>query len=169
MERQFIAPVVCLIALSAIFSGGRAYSHKDHHHGSPKAAGAALSKEVLVKINADYEQNVKPIFRKSCYDCHSQETRYPWYSSLPFAKGLIEKDVREAKEHLDLSNGFPFKGHGTPRTDLESIRDAVKNGSMPPLRYTALHWSAKLSKEEVATVLNWAETGLAALPTEPKK
>ncbi|RYZ77997.1 MAG: hypothetical protein EOP06_29870, partial [Proteobacteria bacterium] len=87
----------------------------------------------------------------------------PWYSSLPFAKNLIQRDLAQAKEHLDMSTGFPFGGHGSDLEDLEAIRESVDAGDMPPLRYKLLHWSAKVSPEERSAIVSWvmrAETQL---------
>jgi hypothetical protein len=69
----------------------------------------------------------------------------PWYSRLPIAKGLILSDMEEAKIQLDMSRCFPLTGHGTPRSDLKTIRETIADGSMPPLRYRLMHWNAGLS------------------------
>jgi hypothetical protein len=79
------------------------------------------------------------------------------------AKGLIESDLREAKEHLDFSLGFPFQGHGAPKEDLEAIADAVHDNSMPPFRYRLMHWSSALSQAEKDAVLAWVEKSLKVL------
>lgn len=147
-----------------------AFAHKEHHGDATKPitpSSAAGLGNALAKVAFDYHSKIKPIFLKSCFDCHSQSTRYPWYHVLPFAKGLIDEDVREAKEHLDLTAGFPFKGHGTPVTDLKAIRDAIKDSSMPPGRYVLLHWNSKLSNEEKLSVLEWVDRSLAALGEQP--
>lgn len=109
----------------------------------------------LKKINSAYIRDVKPIFQKKCFDCHSGETRYPWYAKLPIAKTMIEGDIQEAKSHLDFSNDFPFKGHGSPQEDLEEILRSVKSDEMPPLRYRILHWGSKVTPEEKATIQAW--------------
>jgi len=68
------------------------------------------AEEITRAINESYLATVKPVFRKSCFDCHSSNTNYPWYSNLPGAKQLIQNDIAEAKEHLDMSKDFPFQG-----------------------------------------------------------
>lgn len=122
-----------------------------------------MSKAVVESIGNEYEGSIKPIFQKSCFDCHSSYTRYPWYSSLPFAKDQIEKDITEARKHLDFTSGYPFKGHGTLVSDLESIRDSIVEGTMPPKRYTFLHWSATLSQDEKDAIIQWAERSLGKI------
>lgn len=143
---------------------GSASAHQNHGH--KKQAGPPA--EALARINADYLQSVKAIFQKSCFDCHSASTRYPWYAGLPIAKGMIESDVREAKEHLDLTADFPFGGHGTPREDLEAIGKEVAEGEMPPFRYRLLHWKNGLSPTDRQAIQEWVQRSLALIP-EPSR
>lgn len=136
-------------------------AHKDHPHEDKPTA--EVEKKVPPEIISVYDKNVAPIFKASCFDCHSANTKYPWYSKMPFAKGLIEQDVTEAREHMDMTDGFPFKGHGEVQEDLEAIRDSVTSGEMPPLRYRALHWGSGLNSDEQKLVLDWVEKSLAML------
>lgn len=135
------------------------FSHENHHHHAPKADPSSevqKARELALKeIGESYKKSAMSTFEKNCMDCHSDKTRYPWYSKLPFAKGLIESDIREAKEHLDMTDGFPFKGHGSPEEDLKAIRKSIEEGSMPPFRYRALHWGSALTKEEKEAVFLW--------------
>ncbi|MBK8204899.1 MAG: heme-binding domain-containing protein, partial [Bdellovibrionales bacterium] len=109
-----------MIAVVA-FIPGDAFAHKNHHHSEPPQAPTPQSQEALLgRINELYKFNVKQIFQKKCFDCHSQNTQYPWYYKIPGAKQLIDGDIEEAKEHLDFSNDFPFGGHGAPSEDLEA-------------------------------------------------
>lgn len=151
-----LSPVLVI----ALLCSAPADAHKDHNHSSGANESTPLPPEAIRAINAAYLRDIKPIFQRSCFDCHGSNPNYPWYSKLPIANSLIEGDVREAKVHLDLSNDFPFKGHGTPREDLIAIRDSVTDGSMPPFRYQALHWAARLTEQEKEAVQNWVRTSL---------
>lgn len=151
-----------------------AFAHKGEDHGKKEEAPPPIepSEDATLKtINEAYLKDVKPIFQKSCFDCHSNSTQYPWYSSLPGAKQLIRNDVNEAKTHLDMSVDFPFKSHVSPKEDLEAIRDSVQEGSMPPFRYRILHWASALDAKEKAAILNWTENSLKTIEgrvSEPK-
>ncbi|GEM_PF-576908 len=112
---------------------------------------------ILGAINENYLKTVKPIFQKSCFDCHSSQTQFPWYHSLPFVKRLLDSDVQEAKKHLDLSHDFPFEGHGTPQEDLEAIGKSIRKGTMPPFRYRMMHWGSGVSKSDQDAILKWVE------------
>ena len=121
----------------------------------------------LEKINALYRSSVKPIFQQKCMDCHSDQTKYPWYYRIPGLKQLLDKDIREGLEHLDISNDFPFGGHGSPQEDLEGIREVVENNSMPIFRYQVMHWKSRLTEEEKRTILNWVDRSEAILQFSP--
>ena len=71
--------------------------------------------------------------------------------------------MREAKEHLDMREDFPFKGHGTPREDLKALKKTIDENSMPPLRYKLLHWHSGLDKDEMKLLTDWIEQSLKSL------
>jgi hypothetical protein len=103
------------------------------------------------------------IFEKGCFDCHTDRTKYPWYHSLPFVKSLIDGDIKGAHRHMDMTNGFPFKGHDKPADQLVAIYDEIEGGDMPPLTYRMMHWSAKPSEAEKDSVFQWIDSSLALL------
>lgn len=149
-ERLFI--LVVLLQPVALFA------HKNHDHSKPsppRPESAASEQRFYAQINEDYSKTVKPIFEKKCIDCHSQNPRYPWYHGLPFVKGLIDGDIAESRTHLDMTEGFPFKGHGSPSEDLEAIAGAIRDSSMPPLRYLVMHPSTRISDKEKDAILSW--------------
>ncbi|MBU6374365.1 MAG: heme-binding domain-containing protein [Bdellovibrionales bacterium] len=145
-------PKSAIIAILSLLSLGYAFAHKNHAH--QKAEPIEVS--ALKTINSAYVRDVKPIFQKKCFDCHSDLTRYPWYSNLPGAKELIESDSQEAKRHLDFSSDFPFKGHGSPKEDLEEVLRSVESNEMPPFRYRILHRGSKVTPEEKTIIRAWA-------------
>jgi hypothetical protein len=115
-------------------------------------------------IQADY-QAVKPLFQKGCFDCHSTQTHYPWYHKLPLVKGFIDSDIRNARKHLDFTDGFPFKGGARPADDLLDIKNELEDGDMPPLPYRMMHWSARPSAAELDTIVTWIDNSLRLLAT----
>jgi hypothetical protein len=107
------------------------------------------------EINKDYERTVAPIFTKKCADCHSLNNKSPWYAAIPGIGWKVENDRTEAKEHLEISKGFPFEGHGTPAEDLDAIEETIKNDSMPTFLYRLAHPSSKLNQEEKDAIRGW--------------
>lgn len=112
-------------------------------------------KQKYKKINKRYIDKIKPIFKKSCFDCHGNSTQYPWYYKMPGIKQLIDHDIKESKKHLDFSKDFPFVSHETPLKDLSAIGESVKGHSMPPLRYRIMHSESKLTNDEIEQIENW--------------
>lgn len=142
-----------------------AWSHEGHHSKQSEKPPTAEQQYnlALAEISKTYKTNVEPIFRKACFDCHGQAAKLPWYYSLPLVKNLIDDDIKEAKTHLDFSVGFPFKGHGTPKEDLEAIGKVISEKSMPPLRYKIMNSGLALSDEDSVQVINWSKASLSSL------
>lgn len=106
---------------------------------------------------------VLPILDKGCFDCHSTKTDYPWYYKLPVVKGMINRDIQQARKHCDMTRGFPFVGRGTPADDLDAIRDMIQRGEMPPWEYRLMHWNAKPTAAQSDSIVSWVNHGLAML------
>lgn len=76
---------------------------------------------------------------------------------------MIDHDIKEAREHLDFSNDFPFIGHGTPLKDLESIAESILKEKMPPPKYLWFRDKAKLTSKERTAVIEWVRESLEAM------
>lgn len=115
----------------------------------------------LMRVNEKYRRDIRPIFAKKCFDCHSITTHYPWYYSVPGVKQLIDRDIQEARADLDMSKDFPFLGKGTPTDYLDVLKDVINDGSMPPFRYRLLHRGSALTEDEQKSIMNWVnESGI---------
>ena len=155
---------ILLLQISTVALSFSAHAHKNHVHDvKPEQKKIEENSLKYEEINKAYEAEVKPIFQKKCFDCHSQNPKLPWYSGFPGAKKLISSDIQEAKKHLDMTGGFPFKGHGTPEEDLQAIKDTVVKKTMPPQRYKIIHWGSSLTSFEVTKVKEWADQSLTRL------
>ncbi|MBD66216.1 MAG: hypothetical protein CME62_13480 [Halobacteriovoraceae bacterium] len=146
-----------------------ALGHGDEKHDSkpqPENSKVSENKVHYGHINEAYQKSIQPIFQKACYNCHSQNVDYPWYYPLPGVQSLIDSDIEEAKKHLIFTGSYPFKGHGTPKSDLKAIRAVIEEGSMPPLRYQVMHWESFLSDQEKEKILSWIESATNMLKEE---
>jgi len=95
------------------------------------------------------------ILRRACYDCHSNETVWPWYSRVAPVSWLVASDVYEGREHLNFSiwNEYPDER----RTKLRmEISKEVREGEMPPFQYVPAHPEAKLSEGDKGVIHAWA-------------
>ena len=95
------------------------------------------------------------ILQRSCQNCHSQNTDWPWYSYIAPVSWLIEKDVHQARSHMNLS-GWGQYSLDEKQDLLAHLAAAVRSRQMPPPRYTLMHRSAKLSEPERERIYQWA-------------
>jgi Haem-binding domain len=95
------------------------------------------------------------IFSHSCADCHSNRTRWPWYSYVPPASWLIKHDVDRARKDFNASLWSSYSRE-TKRELLEDIARVVTNREMPVRQYLLLHKGARLSDGEGGSLVEWA-------------
>ena len=104
---------------------------------------------------------VGAILNRSCQDCHSNRTNWPWYSHVAPVSWIVSKHVSEGREILDFS---AWTDQSRAESERMLICDAVSSGSMPLASYTMIHHKAKLSKLDVKLICDWA-----AAPSTPSK
>ena len=107
---------------------------------------------------------VQATLTTSCYDCHSNNTVYPWYSYIQPARMLLDSHIEEGKGELNFSE-FGSYSNRKQETKLKSIGSQVKSGEMPLDSYTLLHKDAELTTEKKRTLLNWIENIQDSLAT----
>jgi len=115
----------------------------------------AAGQEDLITIGT-LPENISSILRTSCYDCHSKQTVYPWYSKVAPASWLLAKDIREGREELNFS-GWGGSSKRNQIKNLENIKEEVSSGAMPLKNYLILHRNAKLSQEQRDALVKWAD------------
>jgi hypothetical protein len=118
--------------------------------------GNAAHPEGVVLQGANISPEIRAILMRSCSDCHSDRTRFPWYSSVPFASKMIREDVERGREQLNLSRWTEYSRLRRQRM-LTGIANQVKDRAMPLPAYLLLHPSAKLSDNEAEAVFGWAQ------------
>jgi len=101
---------------------------------------------------------VKAILKRSCYDCHSSETIWPWYSRIAPLSWLVTRDVHEGREHLNFSNWGTLPTNELVE-NMEEVWEEVEEGEMPLWFYLPMHPEARLSSEDRAALRNWATGG----------
>jgi hypothetical protein len=107
----------------------------------------------ITKI-ATVPANVKAILEAACYDCHSNNTRYPWYANIQPGGWWLANHVKEGKEELNFSD-FGGYSHRRQISKLRSIENTIKDGTMPLSSYTLLHKDARLTNEEKELIIAW--------------
>ena len=102
------------------------------------------------------EDSIRTILVKSCYDCHSNQTRYPWYARIVPVAQMINRHVRNGKQELN----FSLWGTYTKQQQvgyLVEICEVIENNEMPLKSYLILHRDAHLDDLQKAHICNWSD------------
>lgn len=114
-------------------------------------------------------QKVKITLEQTCYDCHSNNTEYPWYNNIAPISYWLADHVKDGKKHLNFSDWESYsvkkKAH-----KLEEVAEMMEDGEMPLKEYTWIHEEAQLSEEQKNDVISWAQQtrALYQLNQQPK-
>ena len=122
----------------------------------PERTNPSVEPGQTLQAQLDLPPDAEAILRRSCYDCHSNETFWPWYSGIAPVSWLIARDVEEGRRSLNFSEWGTYKT-GKVLSMLERICDETTFGEMPLSSYLVLHPSARLTAAEVQTLCDWAE------------
>ena len=130
MKKFIIITLLLLVAIQFIPYG------KDH-----------TNPPVIAEPNWDSPQT-RALFMRACGDCHSHETKWPWYSNIAPVSWLVYHDVVEGREHFNISAwGHQKKNEG------EDAAEELEEGEMPLKPYLLAHPEARLSKQEKALLI----------------
>lgn len=113
------------------------------------------SKDMVQTENAPDE--VKFILSKSCYDCHSNQTVYPWYSKVAPVSWLVAKDIREARDEMNFSEWAELSKRKKIKM-LNELAEEVEEKKMPLKIYTVVHRDAILTDEEISIIKSWTKS-----------
>jgi hypothetical protein len=121
-----------------------------------KNIAEGISENDITKVY-EVPGNVLKTFQQKCYDCHSQNTHYPWYYNIQPIGWWMDYHVREGKDELNFSE---FKTYDTKRANhkLEELAEVVNEGSMPLQSYIWMHGDAKVTSEEAQSIISWVES-----------
>jgi hypothetical protein len=99
---------------------------------------------------------VKAILQRACYDCHSNETQWPWYSRIAPISWLLAWDVREGRAELNFSTWNQYSTQQQVKKLQESWKE-IAEGDMPPWLYLPVHRDARLSAADRSLLRQWAQ------------
>ena len=111
---------------------------------------------------AQVPAGVRSAIERACRDCHSDATRYPWYSHVAPVSWLVYSDVRDGRKHLNFSKWSDYSLVQRERR-LSEIANQVQDGGMPLAIYTFIHRAAKLSSTDVTAIFDWTQAERARL------
>ena len=99
-------------------------------------------------------KNVEAIVRTSCYDCHSNNTNYPWYSNVQPVGFFMEHHIKEAKEDLNFDEWGKYSKR-KQENKLDRIVKQIKSDEMPLALYTLIHKNARLTTVQKEEIMDW--------------
>jgi hypothetical protein len=105
-------------------------------------------------LAADAE--VEAVLRRACYDCHSNETVWPWYAYVAPVSWLVVHDVDEGRAELNFSHWGEYKP-GKRMSAAEEVVEQAEQGEMPLAAYVRLHPEARLAPADVELLRRWAD------------
>ena len=98
--------------------------------------------------------STRELFGRACFDCHSNETKWPWYSNIAPVSWLVQRDVNGGRRHLN------FTEWNIPQQHAEDVAARVGKGDMPPWFYLPLHPAARLTELEKQALIDGAKESL---------
>jgi hypothetical protein len=100
--------------------------------------------------------SVQAVLKKACYDCHSNNTNYPWYSNIQPVGWFLANHVSGGKRHLNFSD-FGSYTQRRQQSKLNDVANEVQDGGMPLSSYTMIHKEARLNANEKSLIIKWAQ------------
>jgi hypothetical protein len=130
----------------------------------PEKTNPPIVRERTLEAAVTVPPAVEDILARSCNDCHSDRTRWPWYSYFAPVSWLVVNDVNEGRRHLNFSQWLGLDvdaGDAVPYTfqRLHTVCKAVESRSMPFWSYAAVHRRARLAEGDIRAVCEWSESG----------
>jgi len=98
--------------------------------------------------------HILAILDRACLDCHSNQTRWPWYNRIPGVAQLIEHDVKKGREKVNFSTWTLARR--VTSNEIQDLCDAVSDRVMPPRAYRMMHGEARLSESDKNAICDWA-------------
>ncbi len=121
----------------------------------PQMTNPTSDPNLSVKTYPGVPPEVLSRLEQVCFDCHSNETHWPWYSYITPVNYLVVKDVNGGRRHVNFSEWNDYST-GKLKSALDNIYDQVYNHEMPLPQYTWMHPEAKLTNADVKMICDWA-------------
>jgi hypothetical protein len=133
----------------------------------PARTNPPVDPAATIQARTQVPPEVDALLARSCNDCHTSGTRWPWYSQVAPASWLVASDVNEARRKLSLSDWGRYDARRAGRK-LDAMCEQAKEGDMPITPYLLLHWSARLSEADRKTLCDWTKAEQGRIAPEPR-
>lgn len=130
----------------------------------PNMTNPPVVPELALEATTDVPENVGKILTRSCADCHSHNTVYPWYTHIQPAGWFQDWHINEGRAELNLSEWAKLEDRRKKRK-LEEICEQIETREMPLPSYLWIHRDAQMSDEEIRIVCDWTKAEIGRLAT----
>lgn len=124
-----------------------------HPFGNPRSVSGSPGQ---VFAGAQIPEALRELVQRKCGNCHSESVEWPFYSQVAPMSWLVERDVSEARAHMNLSRWDAY-GNQDKLGLLARLATKARSGEMPPARYTAIHRDSKLLPNEQDALYEWTK------------
>jgi len=121
----------------------------------PAQTNPAIDQSLAFESHVQLDPKVAAVLDRSCNDCHSNKTRWPWYANVAPVSWFVIDHVDHGRSHLNFSEWGKYTRE-EQRTHFSQFCELVREGWMPLSSYTPLHPDAKLSDEDKKLICDWA-------------
>ncbi len=149
--KWFAVVVVCLLIVAQFYR--------------PARTNPPVDQSQTIEARTQISQQVAAILDRCCKDCHSNQTRWPWYSHVAPVSWLVIDDVNEGREKLNLSEWGRYD-NTEASTLLRNMCREARASVMPLSSYTMIHRQAKLSPDDVKVLCDWTDAERARVPAK---
>lgn len=122
-----------------------------------------INETETLEATTQIPENIKAIFKRSCDDCHSNKTVYPFYTNISPISWKVEEHIIEGRKKLNFSVWKSYENKKKSRR-LNAICDEVQSGEMPMKQYLLIHWDAKLTDNDKKTICDWVNIEIENIP-----
>ena len=133
----------------------------------PAKTNPVIDQTRALHNQAEMNAEVAAVLQRACYDCHSNDTRWPWYSNVAPVSWFVIDHVNHGRRHLNFSKWASYDNQ-KKATNLQLIGETVRLSSMPLSSYTLIHAEAKLTDEDRKLIGEWVKAEKAKLFNQPQ-
>ena len=121
----------------------------------PDRAVPPIDPTETLYASAEVPADVQNVLNRSCNDCHSNQTAYPWYSNISPVSWWLQNHIREGRRELNISEWNTYQPRKKGKK-LEEICEQVRSGEMPLPSYLIIHREAVLSQSDIDLLCTWS-------------
>lgn len=166
MKRVLLALAILAAAVLLSLALARVHPFGDPRTGDPRISNPRIGDlrrtmpQSSLLEHASIPSSARAILMQKCADCHSEQTRWPWYGRFAPASWLMERDIVQAREQMDLSRWESLPG-GQISVLQSKIVQQARSRAMPPLQYRFIHAGSAITDADVRTLTAWVRGDLA--------